>query len=144
MKTAADILAQKRSATLYFVSPETTVLEAITIMADKQIGSLLVFDHEKFVGLMSERDYLTKVVLLERSSYSTTVQEVMSTDIITVGPGVHSEECLAIISSRKQRHLPVLDNHKVLGVISIGDIVLDIINDQKITITHLENYIQGN
>jgi signal-transduction protein with cAMP-binding, CBS, and nucleotidyltransferase domain len=143
MKTVADILNSKPSAQVHSIWPSATVLEAITLMADKGIGALVVCEGEKVVGIVSERDYARKIVLMERSSYSTEVSEIMTADVFTVSPAQSNEFCMQLMTEKRLRHLPVLDNGKLVGLISIGDLVKDIISDQQSMIRTLEQYIRG-
>lgn len=143
MKTVADILKAKPHAQLYSIWPTATVLEAITLMADKGVGALVVVEGETLVGIISERDYARKVVLMERSSYNTEVSEIMSTDVITVGPTHSNEACMQLMTEKRLRHLPVLEGKRLVGLISIGDLVKDIISDQQSMIRQLESYIRG-
>ncbi|MCC2636886.1 MAG: hypothetical protein K0Q68_605 [Moraxellaceae bacterium] len=143
MKTVADILKAKPHAQLYSIWPTATVLEAITLMADKGVGALVVVEGEKLVGIISERDYARKVVLMERSSYNTEVSEIMSADVITVSPTHSNEACMLLMTDKRLRHLPVLEGERLVGLISIGDLVKDIISDQQSMIRQLESYIRG-
>lgn len=143
MKTVADILKAKPHAQLYSIWPTATVLEAITLMADKGVGALVVVEGETLVGIISERDYARKVVLMERSSYNTEVSEIMSTDVITVSPTHSNEACMLLMTDKRLRHLPVLEGERLVGLISIGDLVKDIISDQQSMIRQLESYIRG-
>ncbi len=144
MKTVADILKSKGNTPTYTISPNATVLEAITLMAEKGIGALIVMEGEAVIGIISERDYARKVLLMERSSYNTDVSEIMSSKVITVSPRHGSKHCMELMTEKRLRHLPVLDDAgKLLGMISIGDIVKDIISDQESLINQLESYIRG-
>jgi CBS domain-containing protein len=143
MKTVKDILKSKINAQIFTIAPTLTVLEAIAIMSDKGIGALVVTEGEKVVGIVSERDYARKVVLMERSSYNTLVSEIMTADVITVTPAHSNEYCMNLMTEKRMRHLPVLDGDKLIGLVSIGDLVKDIISDQQSTIRHLESYIRG-
>lgn len=143
MKTAADILKAKPHSQIYSVWPSATVLEAITLMAEKGVGALVVMEGDKLVGIISERDYARKVVLMERSSYNTEVSEIMSADVITVGPEASNEACMQLMTEKRLRHLPVLQDGRMIGLISIGDLVKDIISDQQSMIRQLESYIRG-
>ncbi|MDF2445287.1 MAG: hypothetical protein K0S46_523 [Moraxellaceae bacterium] len=143
MKTVADILKAKPSAQIHSVWPTATVLEAISVMADKGVGALVVMEGEKVVGIVSERDYARKVVLMERSSYNTEVSEIMTADVITVSPEQSNEYCMQLMTDKRLRHLPVLENGRLVGLISIGDLVKDIISDQQSMIRTLESYIRG-
>ncbi|MFZ5756539.1 MAG: CBS domain-containing protein [Pseudomonadota bacterium] len=144
MRTVADILNSKGNRHVHTVGPTATVLEAISLMAQHGIGALVVVASEgRTIGIVTERDYARKVVLMERSSYSTEVRDIMTADVITVDPGKSIEFCMALMTERRMRHLPVLENGKLIGMISIGDLVKDIISDQQATIRHLESYIRG-
>jgi CBS domain-containing protein len=136
------ILNQK-SGEVYSVSPQSTVFQAIEMMADKNVGALLVMEGEKLVGIFSERDYTRKVFLRGKSSKETSVAEIMSKDLAVTHPQEGVEECLRMMTDKRIRHLPVLDGDKVVGVISIGDLVKHVISCQSATIAHLENYISG-
>ncbi|ARG16737.1 MULTISPECIES: CBS domain-containing protein [Acinetobacter] len=143
MTIVAQVIKNKSEQAIFTISPEATVLEAITIMAEKGIGALVVAEGEKVVGILSERDYTRKVTLMERSSYSTTVAEIMTAKVITVGLNNTVEECLQLMTDRHLRHLPVLDNGKLVGFISIGDLVKAAMEDQKVLIEQLKQYISG-
>ena len=136
----ADILASKGSL-VYSVTENITVYEALKIMGEKNVGALLVMEGEQLKGIISERDYARKIVLKGRSSNETTVKEIMTEKVITVLPEDEIEKCMGLMSGRRIRHLPVVKEDKVLGVISITDVVTAIIEMQKNTITHLQNYI---
>jgi CBS domain-containing protein len=143
MKTIAELLKHKANQQTHTISPSATVLEAISLMAEKGIGALVVTKGDQVVGIISERDYARKVVLMERSSYDTEVDAIMSHKVITVTPDQSNEYCMELMTEKHLRHLPVLENEKLVGLISIGDLVKDIITDQKNMINHLENYIRG-
>lgn len=138
----SEILSQK-GGQVWSVNPETTVLEAIRVMADKNVGALLVTRGEQLVGIISERDYTRNVILKGRSSKDTTVQEIISGRAITVSPDHTVEECLRVMTQHRIRHLPVLAGNRILGVISIGDLVNSIISAQNSAIQQLETYITG-
>ena len=143
MKTVSYILKTKGSE-VSCVSPDIMVREALRIMAEKNIGAIVVMDMDKLVGIFSERDYARKIVLKDKSSKTTPISEIMtSDDLITVKPGTSIDDCMVLMTDRRIRHLPVVENDKLLGVISIGDLVKHIIEDQKITIENLQNYITG-
>jgi CBS domain-containing protein len=127
----------------FFVAPEETVYTAIKIMADKDIGSLLVMDGDALIGMFTERHYARDVVLKGRTSPQTLVREIMETRVACVGPEQTVEECLALMTRECVRHLPVIDGQRVVGIISIGDLVKSIIDDQRFTIDQLETYIHG-
>lgn len=143
MKTIAELLKAKTDQHVYTISPQTTVLEAITLMAQKSIGALVVTEEDKVVGIISERDYARKVVLMERSSYDTLVTDIMTHSVITVTPEQSNENCMELMTEKRLRHLPVVQDGKLVGLISIGDLVKDIISHQKSLIDHLESYIRG-
>lgn len=143
MTIVAQVIKNKAEQDIFTISPEATVLEAIKIMADKGIGALVVSEGEKLVGILSERDYTRKVTLMERSSYSTTVAEIMTSKVLTVSLNNTVEECLQLMTDRHLRHLPVLDNEKLVGFISIGDLVKAAMEDQKNLIEQLKQYISG-
>lgn len=142
MSTVKDLLASKGSS-VYTISPKATVYEALSIMADKEIGALVVVSGGTVVGVVSERDYARKVILRGRSSKETAVKDIMTTVDATVKLSQTVEECMAIMTDKRQRHLPVLDEGKLVGIISIGDLVKSIISEQKFRIENLENYIVG-
>lgn len=136
----ADILASKGS-NVYSVTENITVYEALKVMGEKNIGALLVMEDERLRGIISERDYARKIVLKGKSSNETLVKEIMTENVVTVLPEDDIEKCMEVMSGRKIRHLPVMKDDKVLGVISITDVVTAIIELQKNTIVHLQNYI---
>lgn len=125
------------------ISPDSSVFEAIKIMADKSIGSLVVMEDEKLAGIVTERDYARKVIVKGRSSKSTWVAEIMTTDVVTTSSAETVDKCMAVMTELRIRHLPVLEDNRVIGMISIGDLVQAIIADQKEEIEHLEHYISG-
>ena len=143
MKNVRDILLSKGYANVYSVEPGAMVVEALKLMAEKQLGALLVLENGKPVGLFSERDYARKVTLMERSSRTTEVRQVMTADLICVGPTDTMEYCMELMTEKHIRHLPVLENNKLIGMISIGDLVKNIIEDQKAMILQLEKYMRG-
>ena len=136
------ILGQK-SGEIFSVSPETTVHDAVAMMDEKNVGALLVMKGDKLVGMLSERDYTRKVMLRGKRSADTNVSEIMSTNLTVTHPNEGVEECLRVMTDKRFRHLPVLDGEKVVGVISIGDLVKHVISCQSAAIAHLENYIHG-
>jgi CBS domain-containing protein len=136
----SDILKSKEQK-VYSVTGDITVYDALKIMGEKNIGALLVIENHKLTGIISERDYARKIILKGKSSHDTLVKEIMTEKVITVLPEDDIETCMQLMSGRKIRHLPVLKDDKVLGVISITDVVTAIIELQKNTITQLENYI---
>ena len=140
--SVASILKQK-SGSVWSISPERSVFEAIHEMSDKGIGALLVIADGNLVGIVSERDYARKVILLGRSSKNTSVEEIMTSDVVSVTPTHTLDECMALMTKHHIRHLPVMQDGQVVGVVSIGDVVKWIISSQEATIRHLEHYING-
>lgn len=136
------ILRNKGNA-VYHITPDSTVYEAIELMSEKRIGVLLVMEGPKLKGIISERDYRDKVILKGRRSKTTKVEEIMTSEVYSVSPDETVRECMTIMTDKKFRHLPVLDGENVIGVISIGDLVKEIISKQKVEIDHLKNYIDG-
>ena len=122
---------------------DTTVLDAIIVMADKAIGSLIVMDDDKLLGIVTERDYARKVIIKGRSSKTTRVSEIMTTGVFTTSSAKSVNDCMSLMTEKRIRHLPVLEDNRVIGIISIGDLVQAIISDQKEEIEQLENYISG-
>jgi len=142
MASVKQLLDRKGTA-LYCVSPEDPVLEAIRQMADRHVGALLVMKGDELVGIVSERDYARKVILMGRSSRDTPVWQIMSTPVHTVSSTQTVDECMRLMTERRVRHLPVMDRGRVAGMISIGDLVKAVIEDQKQTIEQLESYIHS-
>jgi len=142
MKLVSELLRAKERE-IWSVRPDSFVLEALNLMADKNVGALLVFEEEKLVGIFSERDYARKVILKGKASKDTTVKEIMSSKVLYVKPEQSVEECMALMTDKHIRHLPVLEENQVVGVISIGDVVKAIISDQDFMIHQLESYITG-
>ncbi|HQU82131.1 MAG TPA: CBS domain-containing protein [Pyrinomonadaceae bacterium] len=142
MKLVKDILASKGSD-IWSIAPESSVLDAIKMMAEKRVGALLVMQSVKAVGIISERDYARKVILRGKSSETTRVSEIMTADLVSTMPDETVENCMALMTEHHIRHLPVIENEKVVGVLSIGDLVKSIIEDQHFTIKQLEMYITG-
>lgn len=136
-------ILSKKGNDVYSITPESTVFEAIEKMAELEVGALLVMKDGKLNGIISERDYRIKVVLKGRTSRETKVKEIMASDVITISPGDSVEDCMGLMTDKRIRHLPVLENEKVIGVISIGDIVKSIIDKQKEEIEDLKGYISG-
>ena len=144
MKSVSEILKKKVLHTsIVSVTPETTVLEAVTIMADSDISALMVLRGEQVEGIITERDFVRRVARLERSAYATTVGEVMTSSLITVGPQDRTRHCMQLMIERNLRHLPVLEDGKLVGLLSIRDLVKDVVAEQEGLIQHLEQYIRG-
>ena len=142
MTTVAQIL-QGKGNEVWSVSPATVVYNALKAMAEKNVGALLVLEGDELRGIFSERDYARKVILEGKSSREIPVKEIMSPEVFTVGPQQSVEECMALMTDKRVRHLPVVEGGRVIGVISIGDAVKAIISEREFTIKHLENYIAG-
>ena len=143
MKSIAHILQSKTLKTVATVSPSTPVLDAIGQMAEKKIGALLVTEGAQIIGIVTERDYARKVELMGRSSRQTQVREIMSAPVMYVRPDQSNEECMVLMTENRLRHLPVMERDELVGLISIGDLVKDIISEQKFIIEQLEHYIRG-
>ncbi len=142
MTTVAQIL-QGKGNEVWSVSPATVVYNALKAMAEKNVGALLVLEGDELRGIFSERDYARKVILEGKSSREIPVKEIMSPEVFTVGPQQSVEECMALMTDKRVRHLPVVEGGRVIGVISIGDAVKAIISEREFTIKQLENYITG-
>lgn len=138
-----DSILKHKGGPVWFVSPSDTVYEAVAMMAEKQVGALLVQHEGQIVGIVSERDYARKVILKGRSSKLTRVEEIMSCPVICVSPRHTVGDCMRILGENRIRHIPVLENDRLLGILSIGDLVNWIISEQQDTIRHLEAYITG-
>jgi CBS domain-containing protein len=142
MTKVSSILARKGNAAIS-VPPGTSVLDALKIMAEKNIGSIVVRDQEKYLGIITERDYSRKVILKGKHSVDTTVSDIMSSDLPAVSPNDSIETCMALMSDNNIRYLPVFENEQLSGIISMSDVVKETILQQKETISHLESYIHG-
>jgi CBS domain-containing protein len=142
MKTARELLQVKRPG-IVSVSPEDTVYEALEVMAERHIGAVLVMEASQMVGVLSERDYARKVALNNRNSRETKVKEIMTAKVICIGPERTVDECMALMSERHIRHLPVLDGDTVIGLLSMRDLVQDTISEQRFLIEQLELYIRS-
>jgi len=142
MKKVADILSHK-GGNITSVSPETTVLDALQIMADQNIGSVLVLDNQEYIGIMTERDYSRKVILKGKSSTDTKVSEIMTQDLPHVTPQDSIEFCMQLLSDKNIRYLPVFENGALCGIVSINDVVKETILTQQETITHLKDYLHS-
>ena len=143
MTSVAQILKSKPDHSVYTIEASDCVYDAIKLMAEKQIGALVVTDRDSIAGIITERDYARKVVLKDRSSKSTPVRDIMSKAVRFVRPDQSSDECMALMTDRRIRHLPVIDQERLVGMISIGDLVKNIIAEQQFTIQQLEHYISG-
>jgi CBS domain-containing protein len=142
MKTIKEILQSKPHGVLS-ISPEASVLDALRLMAEKEVGALVVLENEHLAGIFSERDYARKVILHGKSSKDTSVREIMTAKVVYVRPEQSVEECMALMTDKRIRHLPVLQDNRVIGVISIGDVVKEVISEQRFVIEQLEQYIHS-
>jgi CBS domain-containing protein len=142
MASAAQLL-ERKPRVIHAIEPEAPVLEAIRKMAEHGIGALLVMSGTQLVGIVSERDYARKVILKGRSSSDTPVRDVMTSQLHTVPPALDADECMKIMTERRVRHLPVMDGNQLLGMLSIGDLVRAVLEEQAHTIKQLEGYIHG-
>jgi CBS domain-containing protein len=142
MTSAADLL-KKHHSELWHVRPEVTVFEALQTLAGYDVGALMVMEEDRLVGVFSERDYTRKIALQGLNSKETTVAEIMTRNVLSVKPSTEASDCMTLMSEKKIRHLPVLDGSKVLGMISIRDIMDDIIANHELTIAQLESYIHS-
>jgi CBS domain-containing protein len=138
-----DSVLRKKPAGIYSITPDQSVYDALVLMAEKEIGALLVFDGENLVGVLSERDYARKIALMGRTSKETKVSEVMSAPPVTVSPQSTVSACMQLMTDRRRRHLPVVENGRVVGMLSIGDLVNWIVMSHEKTIEHLSGYIAG-
>lgn len=143
MRTVAQILHAKPHRAVYSISPQATVLDAIKLLAEKGIGALLVIQDEQIVGIFTERDFVRKVGALGNSPENSLVKDAMSAPVMYVGLEQSNEQCMALMTENRLRHLPVLGNGELVGIVSIGDLVKDIISEQQFIIEQLERYIQG-
>ncbi|MBM3117602.1 CBS domain-containing protein [Jeongeupia naejangsanensis] len=141
MKNARHLLAEKQISGTLSIAPDATVYQALQLLAEMNIGALLVMEGDNLVGMFSERDYARKVVLMGKTSSGTPVSEIMTRKLICVPPTATIDECMALITEKRIRHLPVIENDRVLGVLSIGDLVRETIADQQFTIDQLVYYI---
>lgn len=138
-----ETLLAEKDGRVWSISPDATVYKALVLMDQKNIGALLVMQGDHLIGILSERDYARKIIIKGKSSRETLVREVMTTEVCYVGKKTKTEECLAIMSDKRIRHLPVYENNQLIGLISIGDVVKSIISEQEIVIDDLFNYIHG-
>jgi CBS domain-containing protein len=142
MKLVSELLTQ-REGMLWHARPDDTVFQALQLLAEYEVGALMVMDRGQLVGVLSERDYTRKIALQGRSSKDTRVKDIMTREVLTVTPSTGTRKCMALMSEKKIRHLPVIDGDTVLGMISVRDILDDIIADHEATIAQLENYIRS-
>jgi len=142
MKTVGQLLHSK-SREIYSVTPEASVLDAIRMMSEKSVGALLVMDQGRLAGIVSERDYARKVILHGKSSHDTPVRDIMTRKLVTVNPTHTVEDCMTLMTANRVRHLPVVDAGALAGVLSIGDLVKEVIAEQQETIRQLESYIHS-
>lgn len=143
MSTVAQILKNKQNQAVHTIGPDAPVLEAVRKMAEHGIGALLVTEGEQIVGIVTERDYARKIILMGRASPTTPVRDIMTRSVMYVSPQQTHEECMALMTENRLRHLPVMNQGRLLGLISIGDLVKDIISEQQFIIEQLEHYIMG-
>lgn len=143
MNTVAFILKAKQHQSVLTIAPTATVIDAVRMMAEYNIGGLPVVEGDQIVGIVTERDYARKVALQGRSSEQTLVRDIMTSQVMYVGPTQTNEQCMALMTENRLRHLPVLDEGRLVGLISIGDLVKDIISEQQFVIEQLEHYIRG-
>jgi len=142
MRSVKDILREKGTQ-IYSISPDAKVYDALQLMADKNVGALMVMEGDTAAGLISERDYARKIVLKGKLSKDIPVREIMTADMVCVGPDEDVEVCMELMTDKRVRHLPVLENDQLIGIISIGDIVKTIIRHKEEIIKQLESYIKG-
>ncbi|CAH0281127.1 MULTISPECIES: CBS domain-containing protein [Pseudomonas] len=142
-KTVAEVLKSKPISNVYSVTPDSSVFAAMKLMAEKGIGALVVLEGERLAGIVSERDYVRKVAVQERSPANLKVSDIMTGKVITVTPGEDARHCMELMTNGRLRHLPVVEDGRLIGLLSIGDLVKDIISHQENLIQHLEQYIRG-
>ena len=142
MKSLNQLLAAK-GGQVYSIRPDATVLDALKLMAQKDVGALLVMEDTRVIGILSERDYARKVILQGKSSQGVPVREIMTTEVVKVDPSKTVEDCMALMTQRRVRHLPVCEGDKLVGLVSIGDLVKEVIAEQEQTIRQLESYIHS-
>jgi len=142
MKTIKRLLEAK-GYNIWSITPDASVYEAIKLMSDKNVGALLVLESGKLIGVISERDCTRRVILKERAPKDTKVREIMTSDVIYILPDQTVEDCMALMTAKRVRHLPVLADDQLMGIVSIGDLVKDIISEQEFMIQQLEHYIKG-
>jgi CBS domain-containing protein len=140
MKTVRQLLESK-GGQIFSISPDASVYDALKLMAEKDVGALVVLEDGRLAGIISERDYARKVILLGKSSHDIPVREIMTENVVTVRPEQTVDECMEVVTNKRIRHLPVADGDRLVGVLSIGDLVKEVIADQEQTIKQLESYI---
>lgn len=143
MTTVAQILEAKPDHVVHTIAPSASVFEALRLMADQNIGALVVVEHGRVVGILTERDYARKIALMARASKDTPLRDIMSSRVLYVRPDHTHTQCMALMSENRLRHLPVLDGDDLIGLVSIGDLVKTTIAEQQFIIEQLENYISG-
>jgi len=143
MALVRDLLKSKKTDSIISVTADANILDAMKIMADLNVGAVLVMEDHKIIGILSERDIVRKVDVLGKSTITTYVREIMTEKVLYVEPGQALEDCMALMTEKRIRHLPVIENEKLLGVISIGDVLREVIHEQKFMISQLEHYIRG-
>ena len=141
MQIVADILKSKPDATVHTIDPATMVFDAMQLMTDRHIGALVVTDGAEVVGIVTERDYAQKIALMNRASRDTPVRDIMTAQVISVGPQDSADHCMQLVTDSRIRHLPVLEGGQVIGVVSIGDLVKAVIEEQRQELDHLQRYI---
>ena len=142
MTTVNDLL-RKKGAQVWSVAPDTTVLEAMDKLAQKEIGALMVLEHNTIAGIISERDFVRFIAKTGKCMIDSPVRDHMTKDVFTIGPEKTIEECMSLMTEKRIRHLPVVKDGSLIGLISIGDVVKEVISTKEATINHLENYIEG-
>ena len=143
MTSVASILKSKPVQTVHTIAPNASVFDAVKLMAEKSIGALIVTEGDRVVGIVTERDYARKIVLMSRSSKETPVRDIMTSAVMFVRPDQTSEDCMVLMTEKRLRHLPVMEGERLVGLISIGDQVKDIISEQRFIIDQLQHYIRG-
>jgi CBS domain-containing protein len=142
MTTVGNLLTSK-SSEIWSIAPDNSVFEALEMMAEKNVSGLLILENDKLIGIFTERDYARKLILKGRSSKNTKVREMMTKDILYVKTQNTIEDCMTLMTAKRIRHLPVIDSNRLIGIVTIGDLVKQIISEQQTTIHQLENYISG-
>ncbi len=143
MPTVRKMLAEKGDIAIHSVQCSDTVYHALEVMAEHQVGAVLVTEDDRYVGIFSERDYARKIILKGHDSRTTPIKDIMTTEMVTINPETSAEECMALMTKYHVRHLPVVEENRIIGLISIGDVVKQVIASRENTITELENYIMG-